>query len=993
MFIIYESFLDKWIIAGYPVSSFLWGLGFLVAGLILLAVSIPYFIFRWYLGRFKYISGDKEMERKYKKAKKSERKEMAKEVSMPVKRVVFVKRSLPWSIPVLSVVCITSLLAVAILPVIWEQLMVTLSGSKVKVYDTETSKQAAAEARENVITIEEEGIVLLKNENNCLPLNVEENNRVNIFGSCAFGMMYGNGGSGTFATDWTNGIVERRALRFNEAMVDEDIGFEYNEHLYNVVANNFHNKGRYTAVDPDGYKINTGVNTYNYDEIVNTCIPYEYEVPAAQYTNTSLAGLTGNSLLEEAKEFSNTAIYCISRYGTESKDMNSSDMGLKTEERNMITMLEQNFEKVIILLNVPQTIEAGFLDEEGIDAALFVGHPGLTGTKAIAEVLAGKVNPSGRLVDTWAYDAKSAPSYQSFGNDTTLTYTSGRSGEPFVEFVEGIYVGYRYYVTRAKTDESFTYEDQVQFSFGHGLSYTTFDKGITDFKVNQSKGTVEVSVAVKNTGNVKGKDVIQLYTHAPYYEGGIEKSYYSLQEFAKTSEIDPGETKNYKIEFTLRDMASWSTQKGCYVLEHGEYEITLRDNVWEQAVSTNSSRTTRETINIANDIEYKTSYQTGYEYQNIFQEVEQGPNNTPITYLSRNDWNGTWTNKADINRVGVAANLEGGKALGDWRFEDNQIEGDAPVTDAKNGTTLRDLKDADWDDPKWESLLDNMTRTEMQDLIDNGGFKTSKVSSIGKIESKDYDGPASAFHSGTGHPSEVLLASTWNRNMAEIMGNSIGKEGAARGLTGWYAPGINIHRSPYGGRNFEYYSEDPLISGQMAGYTSIGLSKYGVYAYAKHFALNEQENKRESLYCWASEQAIREIYARGFEHYVNLGGLGLMTSFNKVGSYWAGASKPLLTDLLRNEWGFHGVVVTDYCYSATMGANIGLRAGNDLWLLKYSTYGASNVYSRTPNDSMKLFRRACKNILYACAHSNNVWDENDFREVGIDEIIRATDRS
>ncbi len=394
MFNVYESFLDRIIIAGYPASSFLWGLGFLVVGLILLAVSIPYFIFRWYLGRFKYISGDKEMERKYRKAKKSERKAMKQEVSMPVKRVAFVKRSLPWSIPVLTVVCVVSLVAVAVLPVVWEQLMVTLSGSHVKVIDTETSKQAAAEARENVVTIEEEGIVLLKNENNCLPLNTEANNKVNIFGSCAFGMMYGNGGSGTFATNWTNGIVERRALRFNEAMVDEDIGFEYNEHLYNVVANNFKRKGTYTAADPGDYKINTGVNTYNYAEIVSTCVPYEYEVPAAQYTNANLPGLSGQSLLDEAKEYSDTAIYCISRYGTESQDMKTSEMQIKTEERNMITMLEKNFEKVIILLNVPQTIEAGFLNEEGIDAALYVGHPGLTGTKAIAEVLAGKVNPS-----------------------------------------------------------------------------------------------------------------------------------------------------------------------------------------------------------------------------------------------------------------------------------------------------------------------------------------------------------------------------------------------------------------------------------------------------------------------------------------------------------------------------------------------------------------------------------------------------------------------
>ena len=245
----------------------------------------------------------------------------------------------------------------------------------------------------------------------------------------------------------------------------------------------------------------------------------------------------------------------------------------------------------------------------------------------------------------------------------------------------------------------------------------------------------------------------------------------------------------------------------------------------------------------------------------------------------------------------------------------------------------------------------------------------------------------------TGFPIGTLLSSSWNTEMIREVGEAMGNEVLEYGVDILLAPGVNLHRNPLCGRNFEYYSEDPLISGMMAGYTSKGLAKYGVYAYAKHFALNEQEKNRENLYCWASEQAIREIYARGFEHYVNLGGLGLMTAFNKVGSYWAGASEALCTTLLREEWGFHGVVVTDYCYQSTMGANVGLRAQNDLWLLKNSTYGASYAYNQTPHDGLKLLRRASKNILYACAHSNNVWTLEDYQAVGIDEIIKATDRS
>lgn len=988
---IFESFWDKPIIAGYSISSFAWWLDIFIIIGIVVVIGGFYFLFVWLFGRLRMNKEQKQEYADYKKMDKVARKEAYKKSKSPVKNLLVWRKMKPWFIPVVSFICVVSLIAVPVLTVAGEQLWVTLNGSHVTVYDTEASKQAAAEAKENVVAIEEEGIVMLKNENNVLPLNLDEDNKVNIFGSCAFGMLYGNGGSGTFATNWTNGTVERYAKRFNEAMAEQ--GFEYNQHLYNIVANNFRSKGKYTAEDvPESFKgINTGINTYNYAEIVSTCIPYEYEIPAAKYTDTTIPGMNGTSLLDEAKDYSDTAIYCVSRYGTESQDMNTSEMQFKTEEVNMINMLKENFDKVIILLNVPIMVEAELLNDPAIDSVLFVGHPGLTGTKAIAEVLAGAVNPSGHLVDTWAYKAKSAPSYQSFGNDTSNTYTGGQSGN-FVEFVEGIYVGYRYYVTRAMTDPDFIYDEQVQWSFGHGLSYTSFEKYIEDYKVNLEDQKIEISVAVKNTGDVAGKDVIQIYTHAPYINGGVEKAWFSLTSFAKTSLIEPDETKYYKIEFTLRDLASWSTEVGAYVLDKGEYEISLRENVWDECKST-KSKGSKFTFNLKENVNFMQSYQTGVDYQNLFEEVEHGPCENPITYLSRSDWEGTWTNKEDIDRNAQAERLEGAKSLGSWSFEDDQIEGDLPTTEAKNGVTLRDLKDADWDDPMWEDLLDNLSVSDMENLIDNGGFQTAAISSISKEASKDYDGPAAAFHSGTGHPSEVTLACTWNVNMAEIMGNSVGKEGAARGITGWYAPGINIHRCLYGGRNFEYYSEDPLISGLMAGNTSKGLAKYGVYAYAKHFALNEQEKNRETLHVWASEQAIREIYARGFEHYVNLGGLGLMTAFNKVGSYWAGASKPLLTNLLREEWGFHGVVVTDYCYNNTMGVNIGIRAQNDLWLLANKSYGAPQAYSKTPHDCLKLFRRASKNILYACAHSNNVWNLEDYQAVGIDEIIKATDRS
>ena len=995
---ILESFLDKEIVAGYTWGNILeyWWIGLII--LIVAAVGIvgTYFLLAHLFGRMKFKEGDKEALDNYKNAPKQEKKAVAKASTGPVKNVIRWSRMKRWFIPVVCVAALLVAPVVSFLPTAaFANLMFTLRGSHVEIIDTETSRQAAAEAEKNVVTIQEEGTVLLKNTNKALPLNLEQNKKVNIFGSCAYGLFYGNGGSGSFQTDGRVKNFPRTALKLEQAMKDE--GFEINENLFNMIKNYYKNKS--VSVAEIDYDIQCGFNKYNYPEIVSSKAPYDYEPPVSAY-NTPFDALGGKTLLENAKEFSDTAIFCITRRGSEDEDMKIGDLQLKANETAAIAMLEENFEKVIILLNVPTVIESEFLDDAEIDAAVFMGHPGLTGTKAIAEILAGKVNPSGHLVDTWPYDVKSAPSYQNFGNDTTLSYTSGAANKAkFTNYIEGIYVGYRYYVTAAK--EGFIdYDEEVQFSFGHGLSYTTFDKSIAEYKVDKTNQKVEVTVEVKNTGEVAGKDVIQLYTHAPYTPGGIEKSYYSLTAFQKTNIIEPGETKAYKLEFDYRDIASWSTEKGYYVLEKGEYEFSIRENVWDLAQTTVNNRENTKKLQLDADVEFKTSYQTGKEYANIFQDAEFGGGVEKNTYLSRKDFEGTWQNKGDIPTAsnpdashfpGGASNTSGPNS---FTLVDNQIDEDIKPQEVAGNLTLRDLKDAAFDDPRWEDLLSQMSYSDMEKLIEYGGFQTASVASIAKDATVDYDGPGAAFHSGTGHPSEVVVACSWSTDVARVMGESIGREGAARGLTGWYAPGINTHRSPFGGRNFEYYSEDPLIAGLMAGHTAQGMSKYGVYTYAKHFLLNEQENSRAGVFCWATEQAIREIYARGFELYVDLGGIGIMSSFNCVGSWWAGGSKALLTTLLREEWGFKGVVVTDYAGSDYMATNIGLVAGNDIWLTP-SQLNNSNKPSRLrtllPHDGPIYIRRAAKNILYACAHSNNVWTLEDYAAVGIPEIQKAGD--
>ena len=995
--LILESFFDKPIIAGYSLHSIFeyWWIGLIILIVAAVGLVATYFLLTWVFGRMKYKEGDKETVDNYKSAPKDQKKEIAKQAKGPAKNVITWRRISVWLIPVVCVVAVVSSLSASFLPsTAFENLMVTLKGSAVKIIDTPTSREAAAQAEKNVVTIQEEGTVLLKNENEALPLNKEVNNRVNIFGSCAYGLFFNNGGSGSFQTDGRVKAFPRVALKLEDALTEE--GFEINNNLFNLVKNYYN--GKKVSVAQSDYKIFCGINTYGYSEIVPSGYgakldPIDYELPVSAY-NKAFDELGGKTALEDAKAFSDTAIFAITRHGSEDQDMNYKDLQLTDAENAAIQMLKDNFEKVIILLNVPTVIESRFLDDAEIDAAIYMGHPGLTGTKAVAEILGGTINPSGHLVDTWPYNVKSAPSYQNFGNDTTLTYSSGAAkGEKFTNYHEGIYVGYRYYVTAAK-EGYINYDDEVQYSFGHGLSYTTFDKSIAEFKVDEKEQKINVTVEVKNTGKVAGKDVIQLYTHAPYYPGGVEKSYYSLTAFQKTSLIEPNEAKGYKLEFSLRDIASWNTQKGYYVLDKGDYEISLRENVWDLAITTNKSRQNERKFTLKEDVEFKTSYETGKEYANIFQDVEFGGGQEAHQYLSRSDFAGTWKNKADFSLVsnsdknhfpGGASNQTGGRS---FSYKDDQIEGDLREQGKNNNLQFNSFKNAEWDDPRWEDLIDQMSINDLQTIVDQGSFKTASITSIGKAATTDYDGPGAAFHSGTGHPSEVIVACSWDTDVAKVMGKSIGREGASRGLTGWYAPGINTHRSPFGGRNFEYYSEDPLIGGLMAGYTAKGALEFGVYTYAKHFMCNEQENSRAGVFVWATEQALREIYGRGFEIYVNLGGLGIMSSFNCVGSWWAGASEALLTKLLREEWGFHGVVVTDYAGPDYMATNIGLRAGNDLWLNK-ANYAASNTYSATPNDARRLMRRAAKNILYACAHSNNVWTKEDYAAVGIDEVVKT----
>ena len=796
-----------------------------------------------------------------------------------------------------------------------------------------TVEQAAEQSRAMAQELVQEGAVLLKDQNNALPL--AEGTAVNLFGYGSVDPIYGGSGSG--ASDTSSNIDLVTGLT--------NAGFTVNQELVD-----FYKKSGVSRAAQKGFE---GSNFT------------PAEVPAAQYTDT---------LLQNAKAFSDVAIVTISRVGGEGGDLpqdmyaagySKTDDGrhyleLTQDEEDLLALIKaQGFGKVIVLINSSNAMELGFLEDDSIDAALWIGSLGSTGFNAVGEILSGKVNPSGRLSDTYAYDLTTAPAYWNAGD---FTYSNLK--HHYVEYAEGIYVGYRFYETRyvdnttGVCDEA-AYAKAVQYPFGYGLSYTTFEQSIADYKTTDS--AIEMTVEVKNTGAVAGKDVVQVYYTAPYTVGGIEKSHVVLAGFAKTSLLQPGASEKVTVTFAPEDMASYDeTGAKAYVLEAGTYQIKLMNNAHDvidqreyevPATITYSGENARSTDLVA--------------ATNEFEDVAQGQIKQ---YVSRADWEGTLpTTRTD----GKTASAETVAAKENTPVYENN-DSDQPITIADHGLTLEDMTGLDYDDPKWNDLLEQLSVDDMTNMIANGGWSTPEVASVGKPATNDLDGPAGinslvSSLKGVSFPSEVIVGSSWNTDLAQRFGTAFGAEAAANHVVGLYAPGMNIHRTPFSGRNFEYYSEDGLLSGKMGAAMVQGVGSQGVYTYIKHFALNDQESNRLSISVWANEQSIREIYLKPFELSVKEGGTtAVMSSYSRLGNTWAGASKALLTDVLRNEWGFHGMVVTDSAMGNTswMDINLALRAGGDMMLCLMGV-----KLDSSSNTAQQAMRRACHNILYTQANS------------------------
>lgn len=700
--------------------------------------------------------------------------------------------------------------------------------------------------------------------------------------------------------------------------------------------------------------------------------------------------------------------------GVESpEDIGRSYLALTKNEEDLLEYVSGHFDKVIVLINSGNAMDLSFTEVEkyGVDACLWIGNPGQDGLLAVGEILNGNVNPSGRTVDTYAYDPTGAPAVQNFGMNM-MENADDQLFKAYVVYQEGIYVGYKYYETRyedvvlgqggaadavgitAEGDTAWTYANEVQYPFGYGLSYTTFKKTLKD--IDEHDDVYTVTVEVENTGDAAGKDVVEIYVQSPYTdydkENGVEKSAVQLVGFAKTETLEPGAKETVEIMVSQDEFKSYDTKgEGTYILEEGDYLITVADNA-HAAVNNILAFKGAEGLDGEGDAELvrsesikdkdvsESSY-TGNDIANEFVDADMQTYDASFTYLTRNDWAGTYP-----SHYQVAATDEMLAMLAIPEGTDDP-EAEMPVTGAQNGISLAMMRGVSGDDELWDEFLDQLTPQEMYSLVRIGGYQTQPINSVSAPATVCVDGPAFVGNAGiTGvtlaektyaWPSEVVLASSWNTAVTERMGQMIGEDCLAQGelnFAGWYAPAMNIHRTAFSGRNFEYYSEDGFLSGVMGASTVKGARSKGVISFVKHFALNDQETMRTTINTFSNEQAIREVYLKAFE--ASLTGedasLAIMASMNRIGLTWSGDHTGLMKNVVRDEWGYDGFIITDQASypQAFPGLAIrgGLEGGTDLWLNTGTDNWLIEGYESNPTV-MNQLRTASKHILYGVANS------------------------
>lgn len=804
--------------------------------------------------------------------------------------------------------------------------------------------------------IGQEGMTLMRNENNTLPLR---NTKVNLIGYYAYNPYFSGGGSGRVSGgDDTVDVLSSL----------KSAGIEINPALMDA--------GVYEVKEPEPVQIGFHVSPLTVDEV-------------------SVDKFAGDASFESMKEYSDTTIVVLGRTGSEGADLTSYEqiddanyLQLNDNEKAIMKKASETFDKVIVVINSANALEMGFLDEYDVDACVWAGLPGPYGFDALGKILTGEINPSGKLPDTWVADNDSAPASENYGTQVA----SNSETSHYVDYVEGIYVGYKWYetayaeqaiITNTKTNETFDYgkdyDSIVSFPFGTGLSYTTFSQKITSIsgETLDPKGSVSVDVEVTNTGDVAGKEVVQLYMSAPYTnydkKNGVEKAAVQLIGYDKTDELTPGASQTLTIEVPVEDLASYDASHsndngtaGSYMLDAGEYTFSIRANAHESLDEKTASLNEQYFYSGDNQ---RTS--DGQAASNQFDEASRGK------YLSRN--NG-FANYADamgsvVDTVNSTTNEDEPDA-----YDPSYDEGIDAMTKGvdyavKGDLTLDDVKGLDYDDPRWDELIKQLTVEELKSLVEDSTYASPSLLSIGKdFRTVDSDGPMgissmwTTSMNGIAYPCIPLLAATFNTDIATKFGEQMADQTQYYGTSGWYAPAMNNHRWAFSGRNFEYYSEDAVLAGTTASAQVKAAREGGLIVYIKHFALNDMESVRhENLHTYSNEQAIREIYLKPFEDCVKKGGAtAVMASMNFIGDTYAGANESLLTEVLRNEWGFNGKVLTDMDQGGmAAGSNKAMRAGLDGWLTRWGI----SVRAKTDAD-IHYLQRSAHNTLYAMANGN-----------------------
>ncbi|MBE7088484.1 MAG: hypothetical protein E7370_03065 [Clostridiales bacterium] len=902
------------------------------------------------------------------------------------------------------------------------------------------SKAESKEAGDKLnVEIAQEGFTLLENYN-VLPMetpetegsSVTEKPKVSVFGKNSTNLVLGGSGSGGIGSESAKTIFDGLTAG----------GYEYNPVLKAFYESDASGEGRsssptLTAGSSSSPTLKIG------------------ETPIANYTQ---------EVIDSYASYNDLALVVVSRLGGESWDLprvqdttsggieGSHYLQLDDNEYALLDEVTARFDKVIVVLNTLTSFQCDFMDEynnsadKRIDGLLWIGGPGSTGAEAIGSVLNGNVNPSGKTVDLYSKDFTKDPTWINFGDGSQATADGsanvefeGANANKMIIYDESIYVGYRYYETRAYEEKlenpsSKWYEQNVRYPYGYGLSYTTFTQEITEVSgsLTDLDSSVEITVEVTNTGAVAGKDVVQLYVNTPYTFGGIEKPYVQLVDFAKTPVLAAGASWSVTFEVAAYDLASYDYNdanangiKG-YELEEGDYNFIVSANSHVDAYAYDAT-----TFALEQDLYFENDPVTDVKVENLFTDNEdlfndadyRIDNNNVVSEsgmevtrkgMSRTDFEGTFPKASTKDERAVMENAEGVtefERLTDYSHNNTAIadivaEKGMPTTGAENEITIRDLIGKDYDDDLWNELLDKLTFQEMKDLANKGAFQTVDIESIDKNLTYDSDGPigfvnfqpglSSHYDDNTTFACEIVIGSTWNKDLAYRMGRIVGDnavwgdyDDSGLPYSGWYAPAINLHRSPFSGRNFEYYSEDPVLSGKMAVNVINGAATKGVYTDLKHFALNDQETNRSGVATFCTEQAMREVYFKAFEIAVKgddviaetaaeqgvteyKGTMGVMSSFNRIGLKWTGGDYRLLNNVLRSEWGFRGLVICDYKSGEVfMDAKQMLYAGNDLILASVESLMWLNP-DPTSAEDVTVLRTAAHNILYAVANSNSV---------------------